>query len=198
MASWKPAPTTDTYDENPIAAISAVITAYNAIKTFLKVSLSTLNSWDARRNFREYVNLNHENFSRVMTENLSTDQLEDAWTHREAVSLQIPFKTFRSIFTPSSRLAREEDDQRIRDLGLRTNDQLAEFDALNVAPPPTDVRSALVMAEDKLYKYANNSDISLDDLISALSDITTQLSATQKAYEEADKAVVAVGPAYKK
>lgn len=188
LGKWQPSPTTSPYDENPAAVIPLVIAAYQATEAFLKATLTTVNNYVAKDKFAKYVNELDVEFKKVMTTELSEDRLSASWSHRMAVSLHRPSLLFRQIFQVPANILPAQDDERIREIGLKVNDALAEFDALRSSPKPQDIRKGVLAAEQRLLKLANNSDMSLEEVASFLSALIAEFNDAKKKYEDADKA----------
>lgn len=199
LNKWVPSPTTDPYDENPIAAIPVAITAYQAINSFLTTALTTWNNYESKEKFSRYVQQFDNQFKEVMESDMPEGRIKEAWEHRIAVSLQRPLGTFRQIFrTYKNQGGPEAEADKIRELGLKANEYLAEYDALRLAPAPQDIRKGLLAAQQRLYEAATNDKLSIDQLISFLTGLVDEINDAKKKYEDADKAARALITAIQK
>jgi hypothetical protein len=193
LGNWKPVPTTDTYDENPAAIVPVAIEAIKALNELAITLAKKYNDGQAKEKFSEYVKINHVNFSKVMEEDLSADRLSNSWDHRKAVSLQQPLLTFKKIFDVGKldkNLSNFEDnDNKIREIGLIADKQLEEFDSIKNLPSPVYIRQKIIDSEDKLMKIANNEDISIGEVVSFLSSTIDDFNEIKKQYDTANESI---------
>lgn len=188
MSSWQPEPTTSRYDEDVVATISAATAAYKAIEDLVTKGLTEWNNYSARQKFAEFAKANHQNFSQVMTIELSENRLADSWNRRQAVALLVPYATFKNIFGQPASNPIEVDADKVRELGFKTHNQLAEFDAMQRAPRPQDIRKALIAAEAALMAAANDDSLSMSTIKAHLSDLQDKFKSAKTAYELAEQA----------
>lgn len=188
LTAWRPKPTTDPYDENPALLLPVAITAYQAIEAFLTTSLTTWNNYEAKVKFAKYVDQWDKDFKKVMEEDLSEDRLAASWDHRIAVSLHRPGSLFTQIFRTPENYTPDKDIERIRDIGIKVNNELAEFDALRLAPKPQDIRKALLSAQQRLVQFSKDPNASPEHIISFLSGLIDEFNDAKKKYADADKA----------
>lgn len=193
LANWKPVPTTDTYDENPAEAVSLAVEAAKKAYELAVLLAQKYNENQAKEKFSEYVINSHENFSTVMEKYLPAGVLENSWNHRKAVSLQQPLITFKKIFDVEKLEKgvsnREENDNKIREIGLAASKQLDEFDSIKDLPSPAYVREKIIDSEDKLMKMAKNEDISIGEIISFLSSTADEFTQIKSKYDSLNDSI---------
>lgn len=188
LTAWRPAPTTDTYDESPFAIITAGVALKNSIADLLKGGLNEYNNLAAKEKFSKYMNKYHPQFLAVMSQDMPEATLNDSWNRRIVVSLNRPFQTFKKIFKTPQAINPEDDDDRIRNIGMKVNDQLSEYDALQASTPPVVVRNQVAAAEDQLYKLAQNKDVTISEIIDFLVALESSFESIKTQYDAANKA----------
>lgn len=192
LGSWRPVPTTDGYDENPVAVLSAAVAAYQALDKFLTTALTNANNQLAKEKLKLYVNQWDSTFKQVITQGLADDKLTTAWSHRAAVSLQPALRLFQTIFSLPDGINLQDDNERIRQIGSRVNDMLGEYDAIATAVPPQNISKALLEAEGKLVALANDDKLTASQFVTYFESLSSDLNTLQKQYGDVDTAVKAL------
>jgi hypothetical protein len=185
----------DNADEMAPGAILGAIEAYRALFDALEKAatdgLKVANQIEARNKFKNYVLAVHDRFAGTLSTDLSADRLKDSWQRRKAYALWAPYQTFARIVTIRKKQTGELDAARmyeIKELALKLESELAEYDALRKANPPDKMVAALTEAEAAVYAAATKDDISLDSIVEFLTLLLDDLKTAQSDYDAIAKA----------
>jgi len=180
------------------AAIDAYKTLLDALENAAKDGLAAVNQIEARKKFKAYVNAMHPKFVAALDTDLPQQRMQDSWKRRQGYALWAPFQTFAQIVAIRKQHEAPLDAAQmyeIKELALKLQSELAEYDAMRSAAPPDKMAAALQTAEDAVYKAANDDKISLDEILDILIAVAGDLQTAQKDYDAirqaADKAAAA-------
>jgi hypothetical protein len=167
------------------AALEAYKTLLDALQNAAKDGLAVANQIEARKKFMAYVNAMHPKFVAALDTELPQQRLQDSWKRRKGYALWAPYQTFVRIVAIRKKQTGELDAAQmfeIKELALKLQGEMAEYDALRTATPPDKMAEGLMAAEAKVYEAANDEHISLDTVLDFLTDLVNFLQTAEKDY----------------
>jgi hypothetical protein len=193
LLAFKGLPASDTSDEIAPLAIPAALEAFQALFSALQKAatdgLKAVNAVEARRKFTAYVVQMHEQFQGSLSSDLSSDRIRDAWIRRKAYALWAPYLTFTRILGLKKRNA---SNYQIKELAVKLEAELGEYDAIRATDPPDRIVKALSSAEQAVYEAAESNKVSLNAVVDFLTALAADVNGLKADYTDVDKKASAV------
>ena len=163
------------------AAIAAVKTLISSLETLAKDGLKVLNEAQQRKHLKDLMAANAESLSSVESKLQTSSELDDAWSRREAFVLGTAYEKFKVILNDPNRVANAG---KLRAAGLEVSSELAAYDAMAAAKPPSAAIKAWITAQNQLQKAVNDDSVSISAIVAYMQAAETQLTTLQKDYAD--------------
>ncbi|GAB7549939.1 hypothetical protein [Cupriavidus sp. 8B] len=167
-----------------IAAVTALQALLETLNKLAKDGLKMATEAEQKATLKEFIKNNREAYSRVLSEDLSSDELAHAFERRRQIAIAIPYYEFIDMMRLSSVIDRVA----ILRYAERINQDLSEYDALRNQNPPAQLVTQFKVINEKLDDYANGK-ISIADLRQFLAEIASELQEAKKDYDAVSKAI---------
>ncbi|MFM0272577.1 hypothetical protein PQQ59_18450 [Paraburkholderia aspalathi] len=179
--------------ESPVLLIEAVIKAIETLNTIVDDGLKMATEAEQKRVLEVFINKNRENYSDVLSLQLSSDELEKAFARRKAMAIALPYYEFVDMMNQSPTGSRST----LLRQALQVHEDLSEYDQIRLAKSPAKIADQFSVINKRLDDYAQGK-MTLSDLKAFLSETAAELQQTQKDYDTFSTAKQAATAAAKK
>ena len=173
-----------------IAAYTAIQTLISAVKTLAKESLKVVTEAQQRQVLKSFIEKNQSAYTQVLTEDLSSNELAQAFERRRKTTIALPYYSFIEML----RLSTATDKSKIILAAAEVDKQLTEYDAIRTQPKPAAVAEVFKTINQQLQDYANNK-VSFSDLVEFLSETADEVAQLTKDYDAVLKGISSVDKA---
>jgi hypothetical protein len=165
-----------------IAAVGAIEALINSLQKLVKTGLKMATEAEQRLALKSFIIENQENYQRVLIEDLSSDELMNAFALRRQIAVAAPYYAFEDMM----KLSTAKDRREIIKRAMEIDQSLAEYDAIRIMRPPAAVAGQFKEINQKLQDFANGK-VSRDDIIQFLSETASELENAKKDYDDVAK-----------
>lgn len=165
-----------------VAAVGAIQALIDSVQKLIKAGFKMATEAQQRVVLKKFIIENQTNYQRVLTEDLSSDELKNAFAQRRQVAVAAPYYAFEDMMKLSTTTDRREIIKR----AMEINQDLAEYDAIRILQPPAAVVGQFKEINQKLQDFVDGK-VSRDDIIQFLSETASALEEAKKDYDDVAK-----------
>jgi hypothetical protein len=162
-----------------IAAVEAVQALITSIQKLVKMGLKRLNEAEQIAVLKSFIEENKDNYQRVLTEDLSSDELKNAFERRRKIAVAAPYYAFEDMMKLSTTKDRREMIKR----AVEIDQDLAEYDAIRIQRAPVAVAGQFEEINKNLKSFVEGK-TSLAEIIQFLSETASELEDAKKNYDD--------------
>lgn len=175
-----------------IAAVKAIKALIDSVQILVKDGLKMATEAQQRVTLKSFIAQNQENYQRVLNEDLSSNELKNAFDLRRQIAVAAPYYAFEDMMKLSTTTHRREIIKR----AVEIDQDLAEYDAIRMLKKPADLVGQFTEINQKLQDFANG-DLSRDDIIGFLSETASELENAKKDYDDVVKKYQSLADVFK-
>jgi hypothetical protein len=162
-----------------IAAVEAVQALITSIQKLVKWGLKEVTEAEQIAALKSFIKENQENYQRVLTKDLSSDELKNAFERRRKIAVAAPYYAFEDMM----KLSTTKDRREIIKRAMEIDQDLAEYDAIRILQPPVAVVGQFKEINQRLQSFVDGK-TSLAEIIQFLSETASELEDAKKNYDD--------------
>jgi hypothetical protein len=165
-----------------IAAVKAIGALIDSLQELVKTGLKMATEAEQRVVLQKFITKNKTKYEQVVKEDLSSNELMNAFERRRQVAVAAPYYAFEDMM----KLSTATDRRKIIKRAVEIDQDLAEYDAIRILQKPAAVAGQFNEINQRLQEFADGK-VSLGDIIQFLSETASELENAKKNYNDVAK-----------